>query len=60
MGRNAERGTLRDTGRGIRIIGILPHTSLVFSVDESHVYILRVLHGGQSPDLEGEAGEDPD
>ncbi|WP_375451030.1 type II toxin-antitoxin system RelE/ParE family toxin [uncultured Devosia sp.] len=43
----AERGTIRDAGRALRVIGILPRTSLVFSVDDSHVYILRVLHGGQ-------------
>ncbi|MHA6690518.1 type II toxin-antitoxin system RelE/ParE family toxin [Devosia sp. A449] len=44
----AERGTVRDPKRGLRVIGILPHTSLVFTVDESHVYVLRILHGGQS------------
>lgn len=48
----AERGTVRDAKRGLRVIGILPHTSLVFSVDGSHVYILRVLHGGQSFELD--------
>lgn len=51
-----ERGTVRDAAKGLRVIGILPNTSVVFSVDESHVYVLRVLHGGKSFELDD--GED--
>ena len=54
----AERGTIRDAHRGLRIIGIQPNTSILFSVDARHVYILRVLHGGQQPDLDEDQAQD--
>lgn len=54
----SERGTVRDRVRGLRVIGILPRTSVVFSVSESQVFILRVLHGGQAWDTDLTAEDD--
>lgn len=44
----SERGTVREGGRGIRIIGILPTVGVAFSVDEDAVHVHRILHNGQN------------
>ena len=54
----AERGTVRSTRSGLRLIGILPAVNLAFTVTEDTVHILRVLYGGQ--DLQMALNEDED
>jgi plasmid stabilization system protein ParE len=43
----AERGTVRNTRSGLRLIGILPNVNLAFTVSNDTVYVLRVIYGGQ-------------
>jgi toxin ParE1/3/4 len=54
----AERGTIRSTRSGLRLIGILPAINLAFTVSDDRVYVLRVLYGGQ--DLQIGLSEDED
>ena len=44
----AERGTIRNAQRGIRVIGILPTVSVAFVVTEDAVTINRILYNGES------------
>lgn len=61
MTNSYRHATSERAARGLRVIGILPRTSVVFSVDENNAYVLRVLHGGQAFDLDENEGQaDPD
>ncbi|MEO5805721.1 type II toxin-antitoxin system RelE/ParE family toxin [Devosia sp.] len=51
----AQRGTIRNAKTGLRVIGILPNTSVAFVVDDNEVHVLRILHGGRT--LEQEDGD---
>ena len=44
----SERGTVRDTRSGLRVIGILPTVSVAFSVGEDAVTVHRILSHGQN------------
>ena len=44
----AERGTIRNAQRGIRMIGILPTVSVAFLVTEDAVAINRILYNGEN------------
>ena len=44
----AERGTMRNAQRGIRMIGILPTVSVAFLVTEDAVAINRILYNGEN------------
>lgn len=44
----AERGTVRDAQRGIRMIGVLPTVSVAFVVTEDAVAINRILYNGEN------------
>jgi len=44
----AERGTVREGTRNVRIIGILPTVAIAFSVEEDAVMVHRILYNGQN------------
>jgi plasmid stabilization system protein ParE len=44
----AERGTIRNAERGIRMIGILPTVSVAFLATEDAVAINRILYNGEN------------